>query len=71
MVLRSVEDLQITLETFINKSHKRKMDLKAKIEEIGIRLGEVREARDLFEQNVVVEGADPITQRIAAEKFIK
>lgn len=66
-----MEDLHVILENFIQKSHKRKMNLKAQIEEINIRIGEVQEAKELFDQNVVIEGVDPISQRIAAEKFVK
>lgn len=44
--------------------------LKAQTEEIDIRTVETREAREQFEKTVVIEGVDPITQRIPAEKFI-
>ncbi|KAF2879559.1 hypothetical protein ILUMI_26608 [Ignelater luminosus] len=69
--MREMEEMQIALEKFIKRSHRIKCNLKAELEEIGIRESEVTEARDIFEQKIVIEGVDSLTQRIPAEKFLR
>lgn len=71
LVLREVEDMQNQLELFFKRSHAKKCRLKAELEEIGIRSGETIDATAAFEQIVVIEGLDPISQKITAERFTK
>lgn len=71
LAMREMEEMQIALENFIKRSHRIKCNLKAELEEIGIRESEVTEARDIFEQKIVIEGVDSLTQRIPAEKFLR
>lgn len=66
-----MEELQKNLNKFYKDSHKRKCILKAELEEVGIEIAETLEASNQFEQTVVIEGVDPLTQRIPAEKFIR
>lgn len=69
--MRETEEIQTALEKFIKKSHRNKCNLKAEIEEFNIRDAELKESRDIFEQTIVIEGVDKLTQRIPAEKFIR
>ncbi|KAK5647284.1 hypothetical protein RI129_002176 [Pyrocoelia pectoralis] len=66
-----MEDMQTDLAEFIKQSHRMKCNLKAKLEELNIQEIEVKDARNVFEQSVVIDGVDPLTQRIPAEKFIR
>lgn len=56
---------------FKNKSHARKMKLKAELEEFRLRNKELDEAMRLFEEEVVTEGRNAITGRIAGEKYMR
>lgn len=69
--MRETEEIQTALEKFVKKSHRIKWNFKAEIEEYGIRDDELHESRDIFEQTIVTEGVDKLTQRIPAEKFIR
>lgn len=69
--MKEMEELQKNLNKFYKDSHKRKCILKAELEEVGIEIAETLEASNQFEQTVVIEGVDPLTQRIPAEKFIR
>lgn len=71
ILLRSVEEMHALLEKFIYKSKVSKASLKAQQEEITIHSAEIQEAQDIFQEDVIVGGTDPISQRIAAEKFIR
>lgn len=71
MVMRAMEDTQSKLETFLKKSHVTRRNLKSELQEFSIREAEIKEATDIFEYNVVVQGVDKLTQRIPAEKFIR
>ncbi|XP_017770163.1 PREDICTED: coiled-coil domain-containing protein 113 [Nicrophorus vespilloides] len=62
--------MQIALDTFIEKAKRTKFKYKAEIEESTIRGEEIKDARELFEQSIVIDAVDPITQRIPAEKFV-
>lgn len=69
--MRETEETQIALDKFVKLSHRAKCNLKAELEEFNTREIELNEAREMFENVVVVEGVDKITQRIPAEKFIR
>lgn len=71
MLMRAMEDTQSKLETFLKKSHVTRRNLKSELQEFSIRELEIKEATDIFEYNVVVQGVDKLTQRIPAEKFIR
>lgn len=71
LALKELENIQSALAEFLKQSHRTKCNLKAKLEELNIQQTEVKDARNIFEQSVVVEGVDPLTQRIPAEKFIR
>ncbi|XP_030766217.1 coiled-coil domain-containing protein 113-like [Sitophilus oryzae] len=71
MVMRSMEDIQAELERFLKRCHVTKRNLKAELEEFSIREAEIKEATDIFEYNIVIQGVDKLTQRIPAEKFVR
>lgn len=71
MVLKAMEELQFMLEVFLRKSHRTKRNLKAELEEFSIREKDIKESIDSFEFNILVQGVDPLTQRIPAEKFVR
>ncbi|KAJ8942752.1 hypothetical protein NQ314_009963 [Rhamnusium bicolor] len=71
MVLKVIEETQASLESFLNKAHRAKQNLKADLEEFNIREMDFIEAREIFEHNIVLHGVDPLTQRIPAEKFLR
>lgn len=71
LVMREIEDMQQTLEHLIYKAHRIKCNLTAAIEEISIRAVEIKENIDTFEQEVVIEGVNQLTQKIPADKFVK
>lgn len=71
LLFRAFEVMHRDLEKFINHSHVQHNHLTAEIENIRICQAEVDDATALFEQQVVVEGTDPITNKVPAEKFIK
>lgn len=71
MVIRSMEETQARLGVFIKKCHIIKRNLKSELEEFSIREAEIKEAMEIFEFNVVIQGLDKLTQRIPAEKFIR
>ncbi|XP_003692659.1 uncharacterized protein LOC100869422 isoform X1 [Apis florea] len=71
MAKKEVEELKKKLELFQNYVRKRKMDLKAHIDEIEIRISEIQEAKEDFEVEVVTEGVDRLTGKIPAERLIR
>ncbi|XP_044745928.1 coiled-coil domain-containing protein 113-like [Coccinella septempunctata] len=71
MIMKEMEEVQKNLNKFYKDSHRRKCALKAELEEVGIEIAETLEALNQFEQTVVIEGVDPLTQRIPAEKFVR
>lgn len=71
MVLKAMEELQSKLEVFLKKTHRIKRNLKAELEEYSVREKDIKESVDSFEFNILVQGVDPLTQRIPAEKFLR
>lgn len=71
LVLREIDDIQITYDNFIKKSKRTKFNLRAEMEELGIRSTEVDTAFKMFEQAVVIDSVNKITQKIPAEKFVR
>lgn len=60
-----------SVERFTTASHRKKCNLLAELEEIKLSSSEREDALEMFEYDVVVSGLDPISQKIAAEKFVK
>lgn len=71
MVLKAMEEVQSKLEIFLKKSHRIKRNVRAELEEYSIRERDIKESIDSFEFNILVQGVDPLTQRIPAEKFVR
>lgn len=71
LVMRETEEMQVALDRFIKRSHRAKCNLRAELEEFNIRDSEVKESMETFEQTIVVEGVEKLTQRIPAEKFLR
>ncbi|XP_076377401.1 cilia- and flagella-associated protein 263-like isoform X4 [Megalopta genalis] len=61
---KNLNELKITVE-------KRTTIMRAEMEELEIRMSEVQEAKEEFEENVVVGGVDPITGKIPAERVVR
>ncbi|XP_028046035.1 uncharacterized protein LOC114254287 [Monomorium pharaonis] len=66
-----IRELQMELEKLEQSSKKKKIYLRARMEENHINIRETCKTREEFEQNVVQKGADSITGKIPAEKFIR
>lgn len=71
MANTEIRELQKGLEKFEQTSMKKKLYLRARIEENQISIREICKNREEFEENVVQKGIDSITGKIPAEKFIK
>lgn len=71
LAARYMDELRETMKKFEAKITRDCKRLKVQIEEATIRLEEIEDAAAVFEQNVVIDGVDPITQRIPAEKFVQ
>ncbi|CAG9822050.1 unnamed protein product [Phaedon cochleariae] len=71
MIVKAMEEKQASLESFLKKSHRIRRNLKSELEEFSLRESDIREAKNIFEFNVVTQGVDPLTQRIPAEKFLR
>ncbi|XP_026300616.1 uncharacterized protein LOC102654986 [Apis mellifera] len=71
MAKKEVEELRKKLDILQMYVRKRKMDLKAQIDEIEIRINEIQEAKEDFEVEVVTEGVDRLTGKIPAERLIR
>lgn len=71
LVSKDIDDVQKTLTIFFKKSHRKKCILNAEVEEMITRINEINDAFAHFERSVLLEGVDPLTQRIPAEKFVR
>ncbi|XP_053621382.1 coiled-coil domain-containing protein 113-like [Plodia interpunctella] len=71
LVLAEMEILINNLEKARNKAAKKHALLKAQIEEIKVREGDIDKASALFQHEVIVGGWDKIAQRIPAEIWIR
>lgn len=71
MAKKEIEELKKKLDILQMYVRKRKMDLKAHIDEIEIRINEIQEAKEDFEVEVVTEGVDRLTGKIPAERLIR
>jgi len=71
MVNTEIRESQKKLEKFEQTSRKKKVYLRARIEENQIGTREILKTREEFEENVVQKGIDSITGKIPAEKFIR
>ncbi|KAG5345054.1 ACE enzyme, partial [Acromyrmex charruanus] len=71
MVNTEIRELQKKFKTIEQTSTKKKIYLRARIEENQISIREILKSREEFEENVVQKGVDIITGKIPAEKFIR
>ena len=71
MVNTEIRELQKKLEKIEQMSTKKKIYLRARMEENQISTCEIFKNREEFEENVVQKGIDSITGKIPAEKFIR
>lgn len=71
MTKKEVSEMKRKLEQFKRFVRKKKANTRAEIEEIQVRISEVHEATEDFEEEVVVKGVDPITGKIPAERVIR
>lgn len=71
MVNTEIRELQEGLKKFEQTSTKKKIYLRARIEENQISTREICKNREEFEENVVQKGIDSITGKIPAEKFLR
>lgn len=71
MARKEVEEMKRKLEQIQVFVRKKKATMRAKIEEIEIRISEAHESTAEFESEVVVEGVDSITGKIPAERVIR
>ncbi|XP_076479000.1 uncharacterized protein LOC117166381 [Bombus vancouverensis nearcticus] len=71
MARKEVEEMKRKLEQMQVFVRKKKATMRAKIEEIEIRISEAHESTAEFESEVVVEGVDSITGKIPAERVIR
>ncbi|XP_024888205.1 coiled-coil domain-containing protein 113-like [Temnothorax curvispinosus] len=71
MANTEIRELQKGLEKFEQTSTKKKIYLRARMEESQISTRETCRTREEFEENVVQKGIDSITGKIPAEKFIR
>ncbi|XP_011063335.1 PREDICTED: coiled-coil domain-containing protein 113-like [Acromyrmex echinatior] len=71
MVNTEIRELQKKLKKIEQTSTKKKIYLRARIEENQISIHEILKNREEFEENVVQKGVDIITGKIPAEKFIR
>ncbi|XP_072762278.1 cilia- and flagella-associated protein 263-like [Anoplolepis gracilipes] len=71
MVNTEIREVQKELIKLEQTSAKRKIYLRAQMEENEMSIRETCKAREEFEENVVLKGVDSITGKIPAEKFIR
>lgn len=71
LVSTEMEVLSHSLEKARRKAAKKHALLKAQLEEIGVRVGGIEKATEMFNQEVIIEGWDKIAQRIPAEIWIR
>ncbi|XP_078053789.1 cilia- and flagella-associated protein 263-like [Augochlora pura] len=71
MANKEVEHMTKNLSELKVAVQKRIGIMRAEIEELEIRMSEVQEAKEEFEENVVIGGVDPITGKIPAEKVVR
>ncbi|KAJ8982836.1 hypothetical protein NQ317_014225 [Molorchus minor] len=57
MVARAMEDAQVSLEDFLQKTHVIRRNLNGELEEFSLRESDIKEARDIFEYSVTNGGA--------------
>ncbi|XP_018306894.1 coiled-coil domain-containing protein 113 [Mycetomoellerius zeteki] len=71
MVNTEIRELQKKIEKIEQTSTKKKIYLRARMEENQISIREIFKNREEFEENVVQKGIDSIMRKIPAEKFIR
>lgn len=71
MVNTEIRELQKELVNLERTSRRKRIYLRAQMEESEIGIREICKDREEFEENVVLKGADSITGKISAEKFIR
>ncbi|XP_076647928.1 cilia- and flagella-associated protein 263 [Halictus rubicundus] len=71
MARKEVDHTTKNLDDLRLRVQKRTTIMRAEIEELEIRISEVQEAKQEFEENVVIKGVDPITGKIPAERVVR
>lgn len=71
MANTEIRESQKRQEKLEQMSMKKKIYLRARMEENQISIREILKSREEFEENVVQKGIDSITGKIPAEKFIR
>ncbi|XP_076241098.1 cilia- and flagella-associated protein 263-like [Calliopsis andreniformis] len=71
MANKEVSEMKKKFEAFRESAKRKKANMRAEIEELEIRVSEVHEAREEFEEEIVIRGIDDITGKIPAEKIIR
>lgn len=71
MANTEIRESQKRQEKLEQMSMKKKIYLRARMEENQISIREILKSREEFEENVVRKGIDSITGKIPAEKFVR
>lgn len=71
MTNTEIRESQKRQEKLEQMSMKKKIYLRARMEENQISIREILKSREEFEENVVQKGIDSITGKVPAEKFIR
>jgi len=71
MVNTEIRELQEELKKLGRTSRRKKIYLRARMQESQISIYETFKTQEEFEEYVVRKGVDPITGKIPAEKFIR
>ncbi|KAG7188771.1 hypothetical protein KM043_008389 [Ampulex compressa] len=71
MASREIELMREKLASFEKAARRKRVRLKAELEEIELRMREIEETKQNFETEVVIEGSEPITGKIPAERVIR
>lgn len=71
MVNKEIEEMKKHLDACEKLTINRKLNLMAQVEEIQMRIRDIDEASEEFEENVVKRGINSLTGKIPAEKFVR
>ncbi|XP_015596618.1 coiled-coil domain-containing protein 113 [Cephus cinctus] len=71
MTNKEIDEMKKSLVDLEKLAAKTRMDLRARTEEIELRIRETNEARVELEEKLVKRGVDPLTGKIPAERFMR
>jgi hypothetical protein len=71
MVNTEIRELQEEIVKLGQRLRRKKIHLRARMQESEISIYETLKTKEAFEEQVVRKGVDPITGKIPAEKFIR